>query len=673
MKRLWLGIIAGAIAVAFIALAPTTNIDFWIIRATGRWIVENGRVPWSDPFAYSNGGIVWIEHKWLFDVLTYWLSLLGDFAPILFKVACVVTLFVAFVGRQSSAVARLAAALLFLVLLAACGDQISERPHLLADLLLVVFCGLLWRLEPQSLQRKNLRWLLPMAPLLGLQLLWSNIHGSFILGPMLVACSCFGWLLIETANKKKSFIATKYFAALMLGLLLMICLNPYGVRLLLSPWHHYTASLKGAQQLAEWQSLHWSAANIWLRGLLTFTGASLLLWITLLYRGRRNVTARDYATLLTVALFVYLGVSSQRFVLPTLLVLLPLAIGWWEKLPVLLKTKQRQTLQKTMVHAPTVLASLLLLACALEVRASFGKLRSETFQVVPLGMPQGTADYLQRHQLHGNLFNSFDHGGYLAARVTPNIKIYIDGRLDLYDAQTFSDYYSARRDDRGWDGFRYREATTMIVSHYRNDPELSAAFLERRLRSGRWALVYMEENGALLLRTDVPEYAPIIARDRYQLLLPTHDLRYLQSLVQDRKRFKQALLEAERLRDAEPNFILPHLILGRLREYHPEPIVKAAACPHYEAALHLQPQDPQLKLLLAACYGDRGEVTRALNYFRELAEIPAMRSKALLNIGLCYAKMGVFDQARKLWLQLLEEFPDNRDAKHYLMLLDRAN
>src|SRR4029077_20902241 len=43
---------------------------YWHL-ASGRWIIEHGRVPLTDPFSYTKGGSPWQAHEWLADVLMW--------------------------------------------------------------------------------------------------------------------------------------------------------------------------------------------------------------------------------------------------------------------------------------------------------------------------------------------------------------------------------------------------------------------------------------------------------------------------------------------------------------------------------------------------------------------------------------------------------------------------
>src|SRR5262249_51929028 len=75
--------LVGSVLVASLALVvrPVTDTDFWLHSATGRWIVEHGRLPPHDLFTYTVPGHAWVNHEYLTEALLWplqrWLGLAG--------------------------------------------------------------------------------------------------------------------------------------------------------------------------------------------------------------------------------------------------------------------------------------------------------------------------------------------------------------------------------------------------------------------------------------------------------------------------------------------------------------------------------------------------------------------------------------------------------------------
>jgi hypothetical protein len=63
--------------------------------------------------------------------------------------------------------------------------------------------------------------------------------------------------------------------------------------------------------------------------------------------------------------------------------------------------------------------------------------------------PAGAVEYLRAHDLSGNLFNSYQWGGYLIHELYPERRVFIDGRTDVY-AQFVGRYQQVEHLQPGW-------------------------------------------------------------------------------------------------------------------------------------------------------------------------------------------------------------------------------
>ena len=73
MTTRWLKLLPWSVPLlaAVFAWRRQGNTDTWWHLASGRWIVEHGRLPSGDPFSYTVPGAEWINLQWLFDVAIY--------------------------------------------------------------------------------------------------------------------------------------------------------------------------------------------------------------------------------------------------------------------------------------------------------------------------------------------------------------------------------------------------------------------------------------------------------------------------------------------------------------------------------------------------------------------------------------------------------------------------
>jgi tetratricopeptide (TPR) repeat protein len=237
------------------------------------------------------------------------------------------------------------------------------------------------------------------------------------------------------------------------------------------------------------------------------------------------------------------------------------------------------------------------------------------------------------------------------------------------------------KDERIWQTLEERYAISGIVMQFLDQTDLTAEFLARRLDSKRWVMVVLEPTAALLLRADISQHEETIALEGYKMLRPTGDLTYVRELAKDPHTFQSTLTEIHRLRTEHPRFALPYLLEGQLKEAHPSRVIQARSCEAYARGLEQIQDDLNLRLTQAACLGDRNRIAEAIVIYRDLAfsadarldqmrrRGPTLRIEALLNLGLGYAKSGLYEDATKAWQEVLKLDRNNQQAKNYLRLL----
>jgi len=153
------------------------NDLWWHLRA-GQWILDEGRIPFSDPFSFGSADRLWIDLHWGFQVvlaLVYrWQGVSGTvlFAATTAMLA-VVCCWLPCWRRMPLAIC--AACWLPSIWLIA--SRVGPRPEVFSMLFLAAYLAVLHGAKgsPRWL------WLLP-----GVQWMWVNFHGLFILGPIVL-------------------------------------------------------------------------------------------------------------------------------------------------------------------------------------------------------------------------------------------------------------------------------------------------------------------------------------------------------------------------------------------------------------------------------------------------------------------------------------------------------
>lgn len=162
----------------------------WHIR-TGEWILRHGAVPRTDLFSFTKPGQPWFAWEWGWELLFGWIHSVWGLAGVALAT-------IAILGAVSALVFRLIrresgndvlALVITAVFVSGSTGHWLARPHLTGWLLLAIFYYVLLSARPGNTRPL---WYLP-----GLTLVWTNVHGSFFVGILLVSTWCLGSAIEE--------------------------------------------------------------------------------------------------------------------------------------------------------------------------------------------------------------------------------------------------------------------------------------------------------------------------------------------------------------------------------------------------------------------------------------------------------------------------------------------
>lgn len=178
---------------AFVAASfAVRNSDFWQHLAAGRLLARGDYVFGVDPFAYTTGGLYWVNHSWLYDLGLYAAyQTMGGPALVVGKALLVALLawFMLCVRRANMGLIVPAACTLMALL--AMSPRLLLQPSCLSFLFHSVTLWILWRPHGAVADAAKVTpsggWLRRYGLLLFLFVLWVNTDKWFLLGPALVA------------------------------------------------------------------------------------------------------------------------------------------------------------------------------------------------------------------------------------------------------------------------------------------------------------------------------------------------------------------------------------------------------------------------------------------------------------------------------------------------------
>lgn len=411
----WPLIVFVSTIVALIAYQPNLMLrdadTYWHLAA-GRWILEHASVPTLDPFSHSMPGAPWTAFEWLSELVMLGVYRLGGWAGLAALAACSFALVLALLMRFLLARMEPVHALLFTVL---AGSMLSThllaRPHVMAWLLLALWISTL--VDAAEARRSPPWWLL------GLMVLWANMHGSFVLGLLLGAGMALDAVLAHPRGMRMA-VARSWglFVALSVGAGI---LTPSGWQALWHTVYIMTMMEFALANIGEFRSPNFqqpSSLELWLLLLLALalSGRVRLPWLrTVLVFG-----------LIHLALKHQRNISVLGLVVPFLMAT-PFARHWYATGS---PNRDAQSLDRWFLSlaAPARPISIAVCACA---TALFAATSMHLRPPAPASMitPKPAIDAAMAAGAKGAVLNEYSFGGFL---IYEGIPVFVDGRGDMY-------------------------------------------------------------------------------------------------------------------------------------------------------------------------------------------------------------------------------------------------
>jgi hypothetical protein len=368
------------------------------------------------------------------------------------------------------------------------------RPHLLGYVCLLASLFLWERVRSGHLRAGGL--------LLLLQVLWVNLHATFLLQLLLGAVHLIEALALAV-RQRRGWARPLALLGLIVLLAAASLLNPYGWRLLEAPAPFLDTPEGG---ILEWEPFGPSDLSFY-----AFLGYALLLGWSL-WRDRRRVALSE----LLLALFMLaLGAAASRHVALFVLATLPSLVrhapfrgeSGGERasqtgLTLLRPIAEGLRWQNQAVHAweerysgraltRIVWVGLLLLA----VSSNAGLLPFGVWDGINRDrIPVESVEVLDRQGLQGGVFTDYGWAGYLIFRRAPENPVFIDGRAEMHGPERMEAYLAVLEGRPGWRRTLRRHGVSIVL--HRSGSGLS----RRLLRDGDWLLAYEDREAALYLR-----------------------------------------------------------------------------------------------------------------------------------------------------------------------------
>lgn len=374
----------------------------------------------------------------------------------------------------------LSSTVLYLGALAA-RSRFTERPHIFEYLFVALF---IYILDLYRLRGKNYLWLLILF-----QTCWVNIHGSFLLGPLIIAIYIVGIVLenvVAREAKLNPLLSVQNRVAVLTGIFVAVCavniINPYGWKII-----HFLESFAGKKILIssifEWEPTRFSQ----------FFSVFGLLFITGIIFFVLNLKNIDFTDLLLFSLFAYLSIRAYRF---TALFAVSTAsvIAW---------NCQSLISKHPFINNKRYILGWLCLTLLIIVTVN--GLRKSSYIFFGLGaapvFPAKACDFIEKIEVQGNMYNTYNFGGYLIWRFFPNKKVFIDSRAEIYADDFLDDFMGNPEPKNLYSVLDKYDINYAIIEYKNNSKSLPDGIVQWILTDkNTWILVYRDDLSRIYFR-----------------------------------------------------------------------------------------------------------------------------------------------------------------------------
>lgn len=512
----WARLAAVSVAALFLSFGAYQIYDYDVPLhlITGEYLLQDPGSAGKNLFSFTNPDYPWLNDKWLENVLVHVMdAAAGPSGLVLLRMALVLAMGAAIWMAMRNGPGRPAVRLAVLSLVPwVAYERFNLRPELFSLILIPVMVWFVSRRSPSSRD-----WIFVAA----LHALWVNLHGYWIVGPLVLIAFLAGDLVelwtgrmgwppgadpeaARSRLKGRSLLLLAAFGgALVSPSPWRMFLNPFRVLGFLGKKHDAMGTIAELRSPFDpLSAFNWALPFF---ALATLAVLACLLWnvvrtrpahwflflgfFLMALRNRRNIGMFAVVGAIVAAWSLGAALNARRRKPPA-------RTRWAVALPLLLVLGNA-------MGTWFVVTDRFYFADVISRRTGSGMSR--------LTYPVGLADFLLQTHPPLRFFNDFVSGNYLAYRLYPDQRVYIAGNTFKYSNEFFDNYAlitlggdeykrAAERYDLNAFAIQYRAADMMGIA-------------QRLFNDANWAPVYFDDNALLFVR-DVPELAPFITAHR---------------------------------------------------------------------------------------------------------------------------------------------------------------
>jgi len=407
-------------AALFVPLCDfTVEPDVWWHIKVGQDILRTHRLLTADTYSFTARGTPWIAGEWLGEALLAKVKQTWGFAGLLalnliLGTATLTGIYILALLRSRNSKAAFVACGLLLFLTA---GFFTLRPQMLGYFFLVLTLIILERFRQG---RWETLWLLPPV-----FLVWVNTHGSFVIGIFAVAVyGIAGFVEIRRGGLYSvpwSPSQRIRLGFVFLASLIALAITPYGTKLAAYPLDMAFLQPGVVANLQDWQPMPLNAplGKLFLGLVVGFLLAQIVL--------RCSWHLAEFTLFLAGTVAACLHVRFLLLFVPFCAPLLAVILSYW--IPPYQPRKDKHTLN-----------ALLMTAIAVGIIRFFPSTEHLKSRVAE-HWPVKSVRYLKDHPPPQPMFNTYGYGGYMMYALDGQVKVFIDGRAEVYGHSGVLDDY----------------------------------------------------------------------------------------------------------------------------------------------------------------------------------------------------------------------------------------
>ena len=501
-------LVFGVLAALFISYGAFLMHKVNLVTADLGRHIKNGEYLFQDPkilttnfYSYTQPDFPDINHHWGSGIIFHLLDKAGGITlvHVFFMVISLATLGIyLYVAKKQSSWGWAALAGFIAILLLA--ERTEIRPEAFSYFFAGLFLLFLYKFRDDEQSYKYL-YSLPL-----LQVLWSNTHIFFIMGPLIV-----GAFLVESLLfRREIFLKLLMIFALTCSATLA---NPAFIRGAIEP---LIILIAFGYRLAENQTVPFMlkfSRDPLLRVYIWVFIITLASFIPAILRERRNFR---FVNLFLFAGFSFLAWYQIRNITFFAFVAIPL-------LAYNLKSTFASINESSVQKFALAFAALLLVS----ISGSNMLHRFPYWREFGLGLEPGNnnaAAFFKSNGLKGPIFNNYDIGGYLIYHLYPQEKVFVDNRPEAYSVEFFEKLYlPMQQDNELWKQKQDEYGMNAIVFSHTDATPWGQNFLIERIKDRDWAAVYVDQYVIIFLKRNQQNQEVIekyeVTKDRFRVAI----------------------------------------------------------------------------------------------------------------------------------------------------------